>query len=156
MDLDHVVSFSIMFLISIIVSVLASRSKMNERMAIKREKDAKQLYEISSKLSAAVSVEEILNISVTYFREMLGLQTALLLCSPDGMTHDTYLFCGLDGNTEVRNVLVNRNIVKCDKDSGKGYLIGNLYYEWPLVGSESIFGYAGFIPEEIEKEILKT
>lgn len=151
MDLDHVVSFSIMFLISIIVSVLASRSKMNERMAIKREKDAKQLYEISSKLSAAVSVEEILNISVTYFREMLGLQTALLLCSPDGMTQDTYLFCGLDGNTEVRNVLVNRNIVKCDKDSGKGYLIGNLYYEWPLVGSESIFGYAGFIPEEIEK-----
>ena len=151
MCFNHIISFIVMFIVAILVSILTSRSKENEIRALKKEKDALALYQISSKLSAAVSIDEILKISVSFFRESMGLQTAILLCAPDGMTQDTYLFCNAEGKTEVRQVTLNRNIMKADKKTDKGYLIGNLYYEWPLTGRESVFGYVGFIPEEIDK-----
>lgn len=151
MTITHVISFAIMFVVTILVSVLTSKSKENEQMALKREMDASRLYQISSKLTAAVSIDEITKISVSFFREALGLQTAILLCDPDGTTQENYIFCNASGQMETKQVILHRNIMKADKKTEHGYLKGNLYYEWPLVGQEAVYGYVGFVPAEIKK-----
>lgn len=150
MNLNHLISFGIMFFLTILTSILTSRSKENEKLARKREKDALQLYQITSKLSGAVSVEEILDISVSFFGKTLGLPTALLLCQPDGSLEEEYVYCSVNGKKEVRKVIKDRDILAVDPPSGRGYLVGNLYYEWPVTGTETVFGFVGFEPESIQ------
>lgn len=151
LNFHHTVQFLLMFVISVIVSYLTSRSKENALMARRKEKETKHLYEITRKLSSAVSIEEILDISLKFFGQVMNLPCALLLSEPDGTLMETYTYINTDGSTEERVVHLHRDILNSDPKSEKGYLIGNIYYEWPLKGKEILFGFMGFNPDEIDR-----
>src|SRR3984957_8060599 len=104
-DLRHIVTFSVMFLVAIIISNLTIRSRAQADSARDSERSAASLYAISRELGFAQSRSVLLETAARHLREGFGVQVAALLPGPDGMLESAFAEPGtLDAGDKDKGV----------------------------------------------------
>jgi two-component system, OmpR family, sensor histidine kinase KdpD len=77
-DIRYIATFTVMFLVGIVISTLASNMRTQAKVAGYREKRAASLYAISRELAAAHAEGEILRAAVAHIGSEFGAQCAIL------------------------------------------------------------------------------
>ena len=85
-DLSHIVTFSVMFLVAIVISGLTQRVRAQAEAAGQREQRTASLYALSRELAATKQVEDIAQIAARHLFDALGMEAALLVPSSDRST----------------------------------------------------------------------
>ncbi len=78
-DLSHLVTFSVMFLVAIVISGLTQRVRAQADAARQRELRTASLYALSRELAATKEVGEIAQIAQKHLRDALGMDSWLFL-----------------------------------------------------------------------------
>jgi two-component system sensor histidine kinase KdpD len=81
-DTEYLLTFAGLFIVGLVISTLAARSREQADAARRRETQAVALYELSRDLAAASGLEEILQVVVRHVRETFSREAVILL--PDG------------------------------------------------------------------------
>lgn len=82
-DFRHLVTFSVMFLVAIVISGLTQRVRAQANAARQRELRTASLYALSRELAATKQVEEIAQIAQKHLQDALGAQSWLFLPTAD-------------------------------------------------------------------------
>jgi two-component system sensor histidine kinase KdpD len=86
-DLRHVVTFTVMFLVAIVISHQTKRIREQAEAATERERNTANLYAASREMGLAHSQDELLLTAAEYARTILASDIAVLLPSPGGELH---------------------------------------------------------------------
>ena len=81
-DVQYLLAFVIMLVVGLITGQLTAGLRFQARVASHREERAASLYEISRDLSAAMEVDQVVDISVQYIEQVFRACAAVML--PDG------------------------------------------------------------------------
>jgi two-component system sensor histidine kinase KdpD len=83
-DVRYVMTFSVMFLVGIVISSLASNLRTQVKVASYREKRAASLYAMSRELATAHTEEEIVHAAVKHIGTEFGAQCVVLFPNESG------------------------------------------------------------------------
>jgi two-component system, OmpR family, sensor histidine kinase KdpD len=83
-DFSHVVTFSVMFLVAVVISNLTRRIREQADSARGRERRTASLYAVSRELGLATSRAALVEVAARHLRELFDAKVALLLPGADG------------------------------------------------------------------------
>jgi two-component system sensor histidine kinase KdpD len=78
-DTEYLLTFAGLFIVGLVISTLAARSREQAEAARRREVQAVALYELSRDLAGASELEEILQVVVRHVGEIFSREAAILL-----------------------------------------------------------------------------
>jgi two-component system, OmpR family, sensor histidine kinase KdpD len=78
-DTEYLLTFAGLFIVGLVISTLAARSREQADAARRRETQAVALYELSRDLAGASGLEELLQVVVRHISETFGREAAVLL-----------------------------------------------------------------------------
>ncbi|MDP9151009.1 MAG: ATP-binding protein, partial [Myxococcota bacterium] len=78
-DLSHTVTFSVMFIVAVVISHLTKRIRQQADSARERERHTASLYAVSRELALAQSQESLLATAARHIREAFDAKVAVLL-----------------------------------------------------------------------------
>ena len=84
-DTEYIFTFAGLFVVSLVISSLAARSREQAEAAKSREVQAVALYELSRDLAAASGLDDILQVIVRHVSETFGREGAVLLPVADSL-----------------------------------------------------------------------
>lgn len=149
------VSFSVIFAVTALTSIITSRAMTNERKARQREEDANILYTLASELASSTSRMDIIEKGMLCIHQTFGCSCAYVAVENDGQISQSYIYVKEDGQIRSEKTNLVRNIKQSDTILESGILKGNLSYEWPIQGFKGLHGYLG-IPIEQAQTFSKT
>jgi two-component system, OmpR family, sensor histidine kinase KdpD len=82
-DTEYVLTFAGLFVVGLVISTLAARSREQANAARQRETQTVALYELSRDLAGAGGIEDLLQVVVRHIGETLGREAAILLPAGD-------------------------------------------------------------------------
>ena len=84
-DTEYLLTFIGLFVVSLVISSLAARSREQAEAARRREVQAVALYELSRDLAAASGLDDILQVVVRHVDESFGREAVILLPAGDAL-----------------------------------------------------------------------
>jgi two-component system sensor histidine kinase KdpD len=78
-DTEYLLTFAGLFIVGVVISTLAARSREQAEAARRRERQAVALYELSRDLAGARGLEDILHVVIEHIEQTLGREAAILL-----------------------------------------------------------------------------
>ena len=83
-DLSHLLTFSVMFVVAVVISHLTKRIRDQADSARIREQRTASLYAIARELGLTHSREMLLDVATRHLRDVFGVEVAVLLPGPSG------------------------------------------------------------------------
>ena len=84
-DTEYIFTFIGLFVVGLVISSLAARSREQAEAAERREVQAVALYELSRDLAAAGGLDDILQVVIRHVSETFGRESAILLPTADSL-----------------------------------------------------------------------
>jgi two-component system sensor histidine kinase KdpD len=145
-DTQYAVTFTVMLLVGLLISTLASRVKAQAESARGRAARTQILYATSRDLAGAKTVEEVVHAVSRHVSEILQGPAEILLPGPEGG-----LATAADGPAgDPREIAVAQWVLDHGRPAGLGTdtlpAAAGLYV--PLQGSQSVLGVLGVRPQE--------
>jgi len=81
-DTQYVITFIVLFVISLVISSLTARVREQAEAALLREKQTSALYDLSRDLSSAADLQQVVNIIISQISQGFGREVAIFL--PEG------------------------------------------------------------------------
>lgn len=148
----YMMTFIFMFVITFYISLLTSQAKAERNLARKKEAEANALYELTSELTSAKSITEIISKSLIFIYQILDCK-CVFLYHPETQDETCYVYGTFNG---VNTVMEKKDAMQLNKKTAKAmdgseYLTGPVYDQWPVVGHHETYGYIG-VPTGSEEE----
>ena len=83
-DTEYLITFGVMLVVGLVISTLASRVRLQARIAGYREQRASALYHMSREMAATERLDQIVRIAVRHVAEVFASQAAVLLPDANG------------------------------------------------------------------------
>lgn len=141
---EDVLMLALYLIIAIVSSILTARIRANSFAAITREKRSVALYNLANDLSAAKSIEEVLNAAVSNLVRVFSCDVAILLADSRGLLFNTYAE-GSRLTLDRKEFSVATWVFKNGKKAGRftdTLPFAEAQY-YPLSSARKIFGVAG-------------
>jgi two-component system sensor histidine kinase KdpD len=150
-DFRHTVTFLVMLLVGVVVSVLAERVRSQAAAAAQRESTTRALYELERELTAAPGSRRVIDVGARELAKILDTEVTLFMPGPDGQVsaiHSTH-----PGDGVEREVSIAQWVWGHQKEAGLGTdtLPSSTSLYVPLVGSAGIVGVLGLRPRSGEQ-----
>jgi len=91
-DIEYIFTFIVLLIVGIVVSYLTARIRKQGEATRQRQIAISTLYALSREMTAALSVEDIVNTVVSYVKRTLGLDAFILLPDPENEGKLNHLF----------------------------------------------------------------
>lgn len=152
---SYLITFVIMTTTAIITSALTTRTNQNKLKAEQKESEAKALYNLTSRLTDALDIDQIVSVSTQMISNVLDCQAGCLSFDQKG-NPKSYFIQQRTPDHQVEIKIDDPESLKYRIMSLRsGYDITEEYYDWPIYGQETILGIIR-IPEETAKDLDET
>lgn len=148
-DLSFVVTFTVIFAVTALTSMITAQARTNEMKAVRREEDANILYNLASDLSSTANRSEIIEKGLLCLNRILHCTCSYASLDADGNICGFYITVSEDGKVSTRQIC---GIPKTKTETGAQMIKGPLSYQWPIQGFKGLHGYIE-IPAEKAKEL---
>ena len=148
-DTQYFITFSVMLVVAIVISSLATRIRAQAESARERERRMAALYAMSRELASAPAVSDLLAVAIRHVGELFRARVAILLPDPDGR-----LAGGVAAGAEVpmdsSEAAVSQWVYDHRQVAGRGTdtLPGAAGLYVPLLGSRGAVGVLGLRPND--------
>jgi two-component system sensor histidine kinase KdpD len=82
-DVQYLLTFVVLLSVGMVIGQLTAGLRMQAERSVKREADARGLYEFARELSSALMPEQIVELAATFIHAAFGSRCALYLLGPD-------------------------------------------------------------------------
>ncbi|MCF0258501.1 MAG: DUF4118 domain-containing protein [Erysipelotrichaceae bacterium] len=147
-DFSYLVSFTVIFLVTTLTSIITAQARTNERKAIRREEEANILYRLASELSSTVSRREIVEKGLMCVNRILHCTCGYFSLEEESQTSSFCIFVNEDGQTDVRQTCT---VFKKPEKADSQMIRGPLSYQWPIQGFKGFHGYLDIPVEKAEQ-----
>jgi two-component system sensor histidine kinase KdpD len=151
-DLQHIVTFAVMFVVAVVVSNLTRRVRLQADAARYRERRTASLYNMTRELAATRATQNLASVAAQHVHDVFEAKVAILLRTPDGK---------LDNVATGDNSFVpdekERGVVEWvwshDKAAGRGTdtLPSARALYMPLRGAQGAVGVIGVLPSVADR-----
>ncbi|HVR20467.1 MAG TPA: sensor histidine kinase KdpD, partial [Polyangiaceae bacterium] len=151
-DLQHVVTFAVMFLVAIVISGLTQRIRNQAAAARHREERTRVLYELSRELAGTQGALRVIEVSARHIEKVFASRVSVFTPGPNGKLVRAYGSPELEGPSE-RDLSIGQWVWSNRQEAGLGTLTlpsGQTLY-MPLMASGAIVGVLGLMPEELNR-----
>ncbi|TWG88634.1 two-component system sensor histidine kinase KdpD [Cupriavidus gilardii J11] len=83
-DVQYLLTFVVLLSVGLVIGQLTAGLREQARVAVRRETEARTLYELARELSAALTQDEIVAIGSRFLRAAFDANSAFFLVAPDG------------------------------------------------------------------------
>ncbi|KAA0178735.1 sensor histidine kinase KdpD [Cupriavidus gilardii] len=83
-DVQYLLTFVVLLSVGLVIGQLTAGLREQAQVAVRRETDARTLYELARELSSALTLEQIVPIGSRFLRAAFDANSAFFLTSPDG------------------------------------------------------------------------
>lgn len=139
-DSSYLITFAIMMATAFITSTLTSKIKMNAAIAQKRESDANALYRLTSRLTDATEISEIVEIVVDTVSGIFACQAGCLIYTDQQEPENVYVQQHMKGKLIRREVLDPHGLKHQISGLRSAFNAGEEFHDWPLYGRGVILG----------------
>ncbi|EXJ22665.1 Osmosensitive K+ channel histidine kinase KdpD [Alkalibacterium sp. AK22] len=138
---SYFITFGVMVTTAVITSALTIRTNQNKQHAEEREKEAKALYSLTSRLTDAVDISQIISISIHIISEVLDCQAACVPFDHKGEPAPFFLQ-EVGANKQVKIELKEPQELKDQiLNLRNGYDASSEdFHDWPIYGQDHILG----------------
>ena len=153
-DLTYMITFCTMALTSVITSALTSKFKQAAADAREKEKESNALYQLTTHLTEAKTIDEIAEVTVKTASKILSANIACV-CFEENKTSTSFIHLQPDGT------IIHRELDDGGELKGKmqalhsNYETGNEFCDWPIYGRNNILG-ALRIPIKVNEAMSKA
>lgn len=148
-DLTYIITFLVMAVTSIITSSIMSKLKSNANYAKRKEKEAKTLYNLSSRLSDSKNKESVANTGLNVLSEVLGVECRIVCFDYFNLKQI---------NNDVLNYEYEFDMEKlrekADNNDGD-YFNYNKNMYLPIIGQNTVIGVFEIMGENTEESLKK-
>lgn len=152
LETEHIITFAVMFVVTMILSTLASKVKVQAEVARKREADTAALYAMTREQATAMGAENVVHISVKHIKEVFDCKIAVFLAEGNGTIS---LVPPSDPSFAIdsKEFGVAQWVFLNSKPAGASTstLAGAKALYMPLVGSVGPIGVIGFLRNSYER-----
>lgn len=143
-----ILTFSIMFVISMLISSITSKVKEGEILAHRREEETNVLYQLTKELAGVTSIEAACEIVLSNIAEVFSTDCRIL--EFDEEEHPRKTFVLYEGSEVYHQVPTNRNrdFQEYLKRPASGFYINDYQHEWPVYSQQGKVLAAIAIPNE--------
>lgn len=137
---SYILTFITMTATAIITSTLTSRIQLNTIKAEERERETKNLYNLTSRLTDTLEIKEVASITIQSISQVLNADVGCLYFDENGNPNDYFL------QQKTRAVQFSETIENTDDIKSKvqgnrrGFYIAEDYYNWIIYGQENVLG----------------
>lgn len=83
-DVQYLLTFVVLLSVGLVIGQLTAGLREQAQLAVRRETDARTLYELARELSSALTLDQIVPIGSRFLRAAFDANSAFFLTSPDG------------------------------------------------------------------------
>jgi len=152
---SYIITFVIMTTTALITSAITTRAKKNTIKAQEKEAETKALYNLTSRLTDALDIHEIAEISTRMLSDALNCKAACLCFDENGKPEDYYTQQSDTGELVYIKIEDAIDLKHQVEGVRMGYVINEAFYDWPIYGQENILGIIR-IPVEKAEELNET
>jgi two-component system, OmpR family, sensor histidine kinase KdpD len=148
-DTQYFVTFSVMLIVAVVISGLATRIRDQAVSARERERRMAALYAMSRELASTRGVQGLLAVAIRHITEVFQAGVAVLLPAPDGRLGGGGAVVG-EFPMDVSEVAVSQWVYEHGQVAGQGTdtLPGAAGLYVPLLGSRGTVGVLGLRPND--------
>jgi two-component system sensor histidine kinase KdpD len=148
-DTQYFVTFSVMLIVAVVISGLATRIRDQAVSARERESRMAALYAMSRELASTRGVQGLLAVAIRHITEVFRAGVAVLLPGPDGRLGGGGAVVG-EFPMDVSEVAVSQWVYEHGQVAGRGTdtLPGATGLYVPLLGSRGTVGVLGLRPND--------
>jgi two-component system sensor histidine kinase KdpD len=151
-DLQHVTTFSVMFVVAVVISGLTQRVRSQAEAARERELRTASLYALSRELAAAEGLEQVVRVAAREVENAFVCSVSAFIPNLDGVLVRSYASANV-GIASERELSIAAWVWNNRREAGLGTSTlpeGNTLY-LPLLGSREIVGVLGVAFEKRER-----
>lgn len=152
---SYIITFVIMTMTAVITSALTTRTTQNKLRAEEKEREAKALYNLTSRLTDALDIHQIASVSAQMISEVLNCEAACLPFNHKGEPEDYFIQQLREGKQLSEKVEDPDEIKYRISSLRNGYDITSRFYDWPIYGQENILGIIR-IPVDTAEDLDET
>ena len=148
-DTQYFITFSVMLIVAVVISGLATRIRDQAVSARERERRMAALYAMSRELASTRGVQGLLAASIRHITELFRARVAVLLPGPDGRLEGAGAL-GAEFPMDTSEVAVSQWVYDHGQVAGQGTdtLPGASGLYVPLLGSRGTVGVLGLRPND--------
>lgn len=135
---DYFVTFIVMTITAIISSTLTNHIQKNAIEAKKREQETKTLYELTSNLTVAKTMDDIITVSIKYISQCFSCQAAMIKCNLEGTIPPSFFQQLRNGNYMHREIENRKSLQTSINNLKESYLEGIEFCDWPIYGHQKL------------------
>jgi two-component system, OmpR family, sensor histidine kinase KdpD len=151
-DFRHAVTFTVMFLVAVVISGLTQRVKNQAQAARQREARTLSLYGLSRELAATQGSQRVVEVSTRHLEQVFQSKVSVFTPGSSRSLARIYASPGMEQASE-RESSISQWVWSNQKEAGVGTTtlpsLPTLYI--PLVASGGIVGVLGLQPEEPDR-----
>ncbi|WP_039006556.1 DUF4118 domain-containing protein, partial [Cupriavidus sp. IDO] len=83
-DMQYLLTFFVLLSVGLVIGQLTAGLREQAQVSVRRETDARTLYELARELSSALTTDQIVSIGSRFLRAAFGARSAFFLVSPEG------------------------------------------------------------------------
>ena len=139
-DSSYLITFAIMMATAFITSTLTSKIKMNAEIARGREADANALYRLTSRLTDATEITEIVSTVVEMVSKLFNCQAGCLVYTELQEPENTFIQQQMEDKQIRREVQDPQTLKHQIAGLRTAFNVGEEFHDWPLYGRDTILG----------------
>ena len=139
-DPTYFVTFAIMAVTSVITSALTSKVLQNTLAAQENEAETRALYQLTSHLTDAKDIPDIVGITVSTISHIMNCRAACLCFDENGVPKQTFIQQKSADEQVRRSVADGAAIQHRIENLRMAYDIGVEFFDWPIYGRDAILG----------------
>jgi two-component system sensor histidine kinase KdpD len=151
-DLKHTVTFTVMFLVAIVISGLTQRVRNQAAAARERELRTAALYALSRELSAAQGTQRVVEIAASHLEKVFDCRVQVFVPSSAGILQRVFASAGV-AEISSRELSVSQWVWVNRQEAGLGTstLPAAAGLHVPLMASGGIVGVLSLAPKDPER-----
>ena len=156
-DISYLFTFFIMLIVTLLISSMAGRLKMQARRSVAMERQAAALVSLSRELLSSRGVNRILSVAQRHLRDIFGYQSFFLMPDKKGKL----IMCGKPSESAVlpdKELSIAYWVMNNNRAAGQGAqtLPDSIFALMPLNGTSGIIGVAALQPlsDQAAKKML--
>lgn len=148
-DFRHGTTFTVMFVVAIVISGLTQRIRNEAAAARERELRTATLYELSRELAGAQDSHSVIQAAANHIEKVFRSQVTVFTPTPGGRVERAYATRGSSEASE-RDLSITQWVWTNQREAGlgTGTLPGGTTLYVPLLASGGVVGVLGLVPEE--------
>lgn len=143
-----ILTASVIFIVSILISSITSKVKEGEVLARKREEETNVLYHLVRDLSGEMSIDAAIEITLTNIASVFQTDCRMLQFDENEVPLRTFVLLEDSRLNKEAVTNVDRDFAEYKSRPAKGYYVNETQYEWPMYSQNGKVIAAVAIPVE--------